>query len=50
MYKLVSQKLIKLEELCKEKPSISGRFEAVLDNGERAVVSRQYVPVLKNIL
>ncbi len=31
-------------------PSISGRFEAVLDNGERAVVSRQYVPVLKNRL
>lgn len=31
-------------------PSISGRFEAVLDNGERAVVSRQYVPVLKKML
>ncbi|RHW36163.1 LytTR family transcriptional regulator [Lysinibacillus yapensis] len=31
-------------------PSISGRFEAVLDNGERAVVSRQYVPVLKSML
>ena len=31
-------------------PSISGRFEAVLDNGERAVVSRQYVPVLKTML
>ncbi|MFJ5717123.1 LytTR family DNA-binding domain-containing protein [Neobacillus sp. NPDC093127] len=31
-------------------PSISGRYEAVLENGERAVVSRQYVPVLKNML
>ncbi|TCZ78222.1 LytTR family transcriptional regulator [Paenibacillus albiflavus] len=31
-------------------PSISGRFEAVLDNGERIVISRQYVPVLKNRL
>ncbi|WP_042348121.1 LytTR family DNA-binding domain-containing protein [Bacillus massiliigorillae] len=31
-------------------PSISGRFEAVLDNGERTVVSRQYVPVLKKML
>jgi DNA-binding LytR/AlgR family response regulator len=31
-------------------PSISSRFEAVLDNGERAVVSRQYVPVLKKML
>ncbi|OAB42078.1 histidine kinase [Paenibacillus glacialis] len=31
-------------------PSISGRFEAVLDNGERIVISRQYVPVLKQML
>ncbi|GIP22136.1 LytTR family DNA-binding domain-containing protein [Paenibacillus sp. J22TS3] len=31
-------------------PSLSGRFEAVLDNGERVVISRQYVPVLKNKL
>lgn len=31
-------------------PTISGRFEAVLDNGERAVISRQYVPVLKKML
>ncbi|SDS84863.1 transcriptional regulator, LytTR family [Paenibacillaceae bacterium GAS479] len=31
-------------------PTISGRFEAVLDNGERVVISRQYVPVLKNML
>jgi len=31
-------------------PTISGRFEAALDNGERTVISRQYVPVLKNML
>lgn len=31
-------------------PSISGRFEAVLDNGERTVISRKYVPVLKKML
>ncbi|MBH5319565.1 LytTR family transcriptional regulator [Paenibacillus sp. GSMTC-2017] len=31
-------------------PSISGRFEAVLNNGERVVISRQYVPVLKTML
>ncbi|MDN3017979.1 LytTR family DNA-binding domain-containing protein [Paenibacillus sp. BSR1-1] len=31
-------------------PSISGRFEAVLDNREHAIVSRQYVPVLKKML
>lgn len=31
-------------------PSISGRFVALLDNGERVVISRQYVPVLKKDL
>lgn len=31
-------------------PSISGRFEAVLLNGEKVVVSRQYVSVLKEKL
>ncbi|MFE0560703.1 LytTR family DNA-binding domain-containing protein [Paenibacillus sp. NPDC058910] len=31
-------------------PSISGRFQALLDNGEKVVISRQYVPMLKHIL
>ncbi|TSI02530.1 LytTR family DNA-binding domain-containing protein [Lysinibacillus sp. BW-2-10] len=31
-------------------PTISGRFEAILDNNERLVISRQYVPVLKEKL
>ena len=31
-------------------PTISGRFQAVLDNGEKVVISRQYVPVLKRML
>ncbi|KOP78505.1 histidine kinase [Lysinibacillus sp. FJAT-14745] len=31
-------------------PTISGRFEALLDNGERTFISRRYVPVLKNML
>nr|WP_274528510.1 LytTR family DNA-binding domain-containing protein [Paenibacillus piscarius] len=32
------------------RPSLSGRFTALLDNGERVVISRQYVPVLKKRL
>ncbi|WP_167956527.1 LytTR family DNA-binding domain-containing protein [Anaerosporobacter faecicola] len=32
------------------KPSLSGRFDATLDNGETIVVSRQYVPILKSKL
>lgn len=32
------------------RPAFSGRFEAVLDNGEKAIVSRQYVTALKKLL
>ncbi|MDD7429840.1 MAG: LytTR family DNA-binding domain-containing protein [Oscillospiraceae bacterium] len=31
-------------------PSFSGRFEAALENGEKVMVSRQYVGVLKEIM
>jgi DNA-binding LytR/AlgR family response regulator len=31
-------------------PVFYGRFEALLQNGEKAFISRQYVPVLKNKL
>jgi DNA-binding LytR/AlgR family response regulator len=32
------------------RPSLSGRFEAVLSNGEKVVVSRKYVADLKLML
>ena len=31
-------------------PSVNGRFEAKLTNGESVIISRQYVPVLKKRL
>lgn len=31
-------------------PAFNGRFEAKLKNGEKVIISRQYVPVLKSIL
>lgn len=31
-------------------PVFYGRFEALLENGEKIIISRQYVPVLKNKL
>jgi Response regulator of the LytR/AlgR family len=42
--------IINLTKISFVRPSISGRFEAKLDNGESVAVSRQYVPVLKKML
>lgn len=42
--------IINLTKISFVRPSISGRFEAKLDNGESVAVSRQYVPVLKKLL
>ncbi|MGN0687210.1 MAG: LytTR family DNA-binding domain-containing protein [Oscillospiraceae bacterium] len=37
-------------KICKIEPMFNGRLEAVLENGERIVISRQYVPALKRKL
>lgn len=42
--------IINITKISHVKPSISGRFEATMENGEKVLVSRQYVPVLKSKL
>lgn len=42
--------IINITKISHVKPSISGRFEAIMENGEKLLVSRQYVPVLKSKL
>ncbi len=42
--------IINIEKISYVRPSISGRFEATMENGEKVLVSRQYVPVLKSKL
>jgi DNA-binding LytR/AlgR family response regulator len=42
--------IINITKISYVKPSISGRFEATMGNGEKVLVSRQYVPVLKSKL
>lgn len=42
--------ILNITKISYVQPSFSGRFEAVLDNGESIVISRQYVPVLRNML
>jgi DNA-binding LytR/AlgR family response regulator len=39
--------IINIVKISYIKPSLSGRFEATMENGEKVLVSRQYVPVLK---
>lgn len=42
--------IINIAKISHIKPSLSGRFEAIMENGETVLVSRQYVPVLKSKL
>ena len=45
--KSVILNLAKVKNFC---PGFNGRFEALMQNGERVGISRQYVPLLKNKL
>ena len=42
--------ILNAEKIDYVRPSLSGRFEAVLSNGEKVVVSRKYVADLKRML
>lgn len=42
--------IVNISKISHVKPSISGRFEATMENGEKLMVSRQYVPMLKSKL
>lgn len=42
--------ILNLSKIKSLSPALSGRFEAVLDNGEKVIISRQYVGSLKKRL
>lgn len=42
--------IVNLSKISKLTPGFNGRFEVLLDNGERTMISRQYVPALKKKL
>ena len=42
--------ILNLSRIRELKPAFYGRFEAILQNGERVLISRQYVPLLKQKL
>ncbi|MCW1941557.1 LytTR family transcriptional regulator [Bacillus anthracis] len=49
-FRATKSTILNIAKITSVHPSFSGRFEAMLDNGERVVISRQYVPVLKKCL
>ena len=42
--------VINADKIDSIRPSLSGRFEVVLQNKEKLIVSRQYVRVLKHMI
>ncbi|MCR5188242.1 MAG: LytTR family transcriptional regulator [Treponema sp.] len=42
--------ILNIDQVDSLAPAFGGRFEAVLRNGYRAIISRNYVPALKEIL
>lgn len=42
--------ILNLSKIRSVSPSVNGRFEAKLLNGESVIISRQYVPNLKKLL
>ena len=50
LFRCSKSMILNTEKISYVHPSFSGRFEAVLDNGEKVIISRQYVSVLKQML
>ena len=42
--------IVNLMKISSGRPALNGRFSAVLKNGEEVIISRKYVPALKQIL
>ncbi len=50
LFRCSKSMILNAEKIDYVRPSLSGRFEAVLANGEKTVVSRKYVADLKRML
>ncbi len=42
--------LVNLMKISSVRPALNGRFSAILKNGEEIIISRKYVPALKQVL
>ena len=50
MLRISKSVMLNLSKIKSLSPALNGRFEAILDNGERVIISRQYVAGLKKRL
>ena len=50
LFRCSKSMILNAERIDYVRPSLSGRFEAVLSNGEKVMVSRKYVADLKRLL
>ena len=50
LFRCSKSMILNAEKIDYVRPSLSGRFEAVLSNGEKVIVSRKYVANLKRML
>lgn len=50
LFRASKSTIINAEKIAYIRPAFSGRFEARLANGEDVIISRQYVPMLKQLL
>ena len=48
--KITKSMILNLDKIRHLSPAFGGRFEALLENEEKVIISRQYVPVLKERL
>ena len=50
LFRCSKSMILNAEKIDYVRPSLSGRFEAVLSNGEKVIISRKYVADLKRML
>ena len=50
LFRCSKSMILNISKIHSVAPSVNGRFEAKLTNGESVIISRQYVPVLKKKL
>ena len=49
-FRVSKSTILNLAKVSRLNPALGGRFEALMKNGEKLIISRQYVPALKEKL